>query len=123
LYRPLVMRRIVVLGVALLLVGGCSDDPSPPRLSVGIVDSETGDPAAEVRLVVESLDPEVGEVARGFTDDGGSWAVVLPEPGRYAVDDIQPADDQECWWDIPRTEVEVAEGATRVEFQGIRVCR
>jgi len=116
------MRRSVPLLLVLLLLAACSDDPAEPTLEVRLVDGDTGTPVAEARLIVESDDPAVGEIARGVTDDDGVWTVTLPAPGTYVVGNLHLADDPPCWWDIPRTEVIVTAGMTQLEFQGLRVC-
>ena len=92
---------MAVAAVLIALVSGsCSDEPAPSRLSVRIIEFETGHPVAEARLVVEGLEDEVGEVARGHTDDDGVWTVTLPGPGTYLVGNLHLVGDPPCWWDI-----------------------
>lgn len=117
------MRTPTALCLVLVTLAACSDDPAPARLAVRVVDGATGSPVAGARLFVESLDQEVGQVARGVTDDAGEWLVTVPEPGTYVVGNLHLVDDLPCWWDIPRTEVIVTEGTIRLDFEALRACR
>jgi hypothetical protein len=110
---------VVALAVASL---SCSDEPAQPTVAVTVLDSETGNPVAEARLIIESTAPEVGEIARGSTDDDGVWTVTLPEPGEYRIANLHLVGDPPCFWDIGTVEFTIANGSLSLDIEGFRVC-